>query len=139
MRQMWRDQQRKWRRSQEPAWIKISVGLPVPDRPLLLPAGCSTELSQLLQTPPLLLLLLGHPLSGAEEEPTHKGGWKGTENSAIRGIKSSLHSIPSHALLFQVTNHPMEAQKPATMKQSPALSRCSLTALCQCWDSSNFN
>lgn len=73
---MWRDHQGKQRCSQVPNWIRIRASVPVPSGPLLLPAGCSAELSQLLQTFPLLLLLLGHQLSAAEEESPHQGGGK---------------------------------------------------------------
>lgn len=59
-----------------PNWIRIGASVPVPSGPLLLPAGCSSELSQLLQTFPLLPLLLGHQLSAAEEESPHQGGGK---------------------------------------------------------------
>lgn len=94
LRQMWRDHQGKQRCSQVPNWIRIRASVPVPSGPLLLPAGCSAELSQLLQTFPLLPLLLGHQLSAAEEESPHQGDGK-TRKTAIRG-KAALSTLSPH-------------------------------------------
>lgn len=51
-----------------------------------------------------------------------KGVRKARKTLLSEKKKPSLHSVPSHMLLSQVTNHPMEAEKPATMKETTALS-----------------
>lgn len=105
------------------------MGVPVPSGPLLLPAGCSAELSQWLQTFPLLPLLLGHQLSSAEEESPHQEGGKTRRALLSEEKQLSPLGLLTHTL---VSGHLMEAQEPATSKEITALSCCRLTALSWC-------
>lgn len=67
-----------------------------------------------------------HPLSTAEE------GVGKARKTLLSGKQTSLLSVPSHVLLSQVTNYPMDAEKPATMKEMTALLHHSLAALSHC-------